>query len=326
MRRLSLSLALAVVALAAAPAALADGPSYVVQGGVGAGTPGSAVHWVTVSDGNRRTLLERLQHGEVNYWFPLKGMWGTPTLGAYAPQAGQGLSQDGKTLVLSAIPGPYATPSRFLVLDLRRMRVVRKITLAGSFSFDALSPRATRMYLIQYTHGARDLTHYIVRGYDLRTNRLLPGRIADRTQKNWVMKGSPLTRTWSANGRWVYTLYTDPGSYPFVHALDTKRGVAHCVQLPWEEDRSQDALYNLALHVRDGGRTLALDWKSGHPWVRVTVGSWRVSEAGGGFPWAWVAGGAGGGLGLLSAAAFLLRWRRRREEVQQRPREELGLA
>ena len=85
------------------------------------------------------------------------------------------------------------------------------------------------MYLIQYTHPQTgNLTHYIVRGYDLRTNRLLPGRIADRTQKGWVMKGSPLTRMWSARGRWVYTLYENPGGYPFIHALDTKRGVAHC--------------------------------------------------------------------------------------------------
>src|SRR5262249_10535539 len=152
-------------------------------------------------------------------------------------------------------------PGRFLVVNLKQFRVVRKITLRGSFSFDALSPDGSRMYLIQYTHGNQgDLSDYIVRGYDLQTNRLLPRRIADRTQKDWNMHGSPLTRTSSARGRWVYTLYTSPGSYPFIHALDTKRGVAHCIKLPWEEDRSQNALYRLVLSVRNGGRTLAVDW------------------------------------------------------------------
>jgi hypothetical protein len=153
----------------------------------------------------------------------------------------------------------------------------------------------------------------------------LPGRIADRTQKDWLMHGSPLTRTESARGRWVYTLYTSPGSYPFVHALDTKRGVAHCIQLPWEEDRNQNALYNLALAVRDGGRTLALDWKNGRPWLRVAVGSWQVSYPSAGFPWAWAGAGIGGALALLAAGVLLLR-RRHGKEVEQQSGQELGLA
>jgi MYXO-CTERM domain-containing protein len=228
--------------------------------------------------------------------------------------------------VLASLSGPFASTSRFLVVNLKRFRAVQRITLRGSFSFDALSPDASRLYLIQYTHGRRgDLSHYIVRGYDLRTNRLLPGRIADRTQRSWVMKGSPLARTWSAHGRWVYTLYTNPGGYPFVHALDTKRGVAHCIQLPWDEDRSQVPLYNLVLDVRNGGRTLAVHWKNGKPWVRIAVGNWRIQGASTGFPWTWVGVAIGGGLVLLAAGALLLR-RRRREELDQRAGQELGLA
>ena len=326
MRRLSLRLAVAVVALVSAPAALGDGPSLVAQGGTGVTTRDGAFHYVTVSDGNRATLVEKIEaNGQVNYWIRFKGLWGTPVLGL-GSTTGEGLSWDGRTLVLASLPGPYASPSRFLFVDLRRMRVVRKITLPGSFSFDALSPDMSRLYVIQYTHGTSgDLSHYIVRAYDLRTNRLLPGRIADRTQKSWVMKGSPLTRTWSAHGRWVYTLYENPGGYPFVHALDTKRGVAHCIQLPWEEERNQAGLFNLALNVRDGGRTLAVDWKNGRPWLRVAVGSWRISYPGGGFPWAWAGAGIGAALALVAAGALLLR-RRRREEVEQHAGQELGLA
>src|SRR5205085_2238306 len=79
------------------------------------------------------------------------------------------------------------------------------------------------LYLIQHV-SATNLDRYLVREYDLFADRLLPGAIADRTQRGWVMQGAPLARATSANGRFVYTLYQNPGGYPFVHALDTARG------------------------------------------------------------------------------------------------------
>jgi hypothetical protein len=327
MRRLVLSLAVAAGALATAPAALADGPMYVTQGGAGVSSHNGAFHYVAVPDA-RGTLLTKIEvpQGQVWAWLPLDGSWGNPSLGAGATP-GEGLSRDGRTLVLSSTAGPNASPSRFVVVDTRLMRVVRRITLRGSFSYDALSPDGSQLYLIQYAYGKQgDLSDYIVRGYDLRANRLLPGRIADRTQKDWSMHGSPVTRTYSADGRWVYTLYTDPGRYPFVHALDTVRGKAHCIKLPWEEDRSQDGLWQLALAVQDGGRTLAVHWRNGRPWLQVGVGSWQISYPRAGFPWAWVGGGAGGALLLVAAGGGLLLRRRRGEELEQHTGQELGLA
>src|SRR5439155_1061114 len=69
--------------------------------------------------------------------------------------------------------------------------------------------------------------------YDLDAHRLLPGRVADKAQKSWVMQGFAAARATSPDGRWVYTLYANPGGYRFVHGLDTVRGVAHCFGLPW---------------------------------------------------------------------------------------------
>jgi hypothetical protein len=322
MRKLLLSLgATALIAVVSAQAAAADGPMFVTQDG--AGTAYGSLRYVAVNttSGHGTDLVEvSTKDRSVGPALRLSGDWGLP----YTPAGAEGLSRDGRTLVLGSAAIGLSSPSRFLIVNPRQMRVVRTISLDGYFSYDALSPDASRLYLIQYTHGkSQDTSRYIVRAYDLHANRLLPGRIADRTQKSWVMQGSPVTRTWSARGRWVYTLYTDPGRYPFIHALDTVRGVAHCIQLPWEEDQNQDGLYNLVLDVRNGGRTLAVHWRSGRPWLQIAVGSWRISAAGGGFPWAWA--GIGGALALLVAAVLFLR-RRRGEKLEQHAGQELGLA
>jgi hypothetical protein len=323
MRRLSLCLAVVLGALVVAPAALADGgPFFVMQGGAGVANHDGRFHYVTLSNGPGSTILEKVQvaGGQVDSWIPLKGSWGTAILGTIV-QSGQGLSRDGRTLVLSSLTGPGSSPSRFLVIDTRRMRALRTIVLRGTFSFDALSPNASRMYLIQYAYArSGDTTDYIVRGYDMRTNRLLPGRIAARNEDEKSMAGTPVTRTTSAGGRWVYTLYQKPSGEPFIHALDTVGAVAYCIDLPRNR-----ALYNILLSMRDGGRTLALRSRTGRPWLNVVVGSWRITRPGDSFPWTWVGAAIGAGLALLAAGALLLR-RRRDEELEQHAGQELGLA
>ena len=321
MRRLALCLAVTAAVLVAAPAALADGgPFFVYQGGAGVANHDGRFHYVAISAGNASTTLERIQvdGGRVNSWVPLKGSWGTPMIGTTV-QTGQGLSRDGHTLVLASTAA-LGSPSRFLVVDTRHMRVLRTIVLHGSFSFDALSPNGSRLYLIQYLQASSgDLTHYIVRDYDIRTNRLLSGKIVDRTEDEKTMAGTALTRTTSAGGRWVYTLYEKPSGEPFIHALDAVGAAAYCIDLP-----KNRALYNIVLSLRNGGRTLAAHWRSGRPWLNVAVGTWRISYPGG-FPWAWVAAGIGGGLAFLAAGVLVLR-RRRAEELEQHPGQELGLA
>ncbi len=322
MRRLSLCLVVAAGAIVLAPAAFADGPVYVTQGGAGVASHDGAFHYVAVPNGTSGTLLEKIEvaHGQVYWWMRLRGSWGIPTIGNGAA-TGQGLSHDGRTLVLASTSGPFASPSKFILVDPSHAKVLRTITLPGSFSFDALSPDTSRMYLIQYTHArSYDATHYTVRGFDLRTSRLMPGRIADRTEKEESMSGYAMTRTTSADGRWVYTLYQKPSGEPFVHALDTVRAAAYCIDLP-----SNHSLYNIVLSLHNGGRTLAAHWRSGRPWLNVAVGSWRISYPRSGLPWAWVGAGIGGGLALLSVGALLLR-RGRSEELKEHARQELGLA
>ena len=107
----------------------------------------------------------------------------------------------------------------------------------------------------------------------------------------------------------MYTLYENPGGYPFVHALDTVRGVAHCVGLPWHG--SQNAFYNMRLSLRSGDRSLAVHWLSGRPWLRVDTSTWAVApDRRTGPPWLGI--GAAGAAVLLAGAALLLVRRRRR--------------
>jgi hypothetical protein len=148
-------------------------------------------------------------------------------------------------------------------------------------------------------------------------------KIADRSEHEETMAGYAMTRTTSADGRWVYTLYQKPSGEPFVHALDTVAAAAYCIDLP--SLSSASGLYNVVLSLRNHDRTLAAHWRSGRPWLNIAVGSWDVSYPSSGFPWTWVGAGLGGGLVLLFAGALLLR-RRRGQELEEHTRQELGLA
>lgn len=301
-----LTLALFVLgALVAAPAAAGDGPLFVSQGGVGIVAPNGTsplgpTRYIPVSDnqGNDTELLAiSTKDGTELNQMTLVGQWGLPS----TPSGADGISADGRRLVLADTSSGVTSPSLFMVVDPKTMLIVHPITLNGWFSFDAMSPDGTKLYFIQYVRGpsSGDLSHYVVRAYDPATNTLLPGRVADRTQKSWVMHGSPVTRTKSADGRWVYTLYTNPGGYPFIHALDTVRGVAHCVGLPLA---NQNGMYNLVLGLH--GKTLSVHWRSGRPFVNVNTSTWRVTPAHrSGFPW-WT-------LAFLGALPLALIGRRR---------------
>ena len=303
-RMTRLALLLALAALAGAPAALADGgPIYSLQGGSGIAAPTRGLHYVAIptSTGDT-TLVSIARDGTVESWMPLAGSFGIPFV--TSRDAG-GLTRDGGTLFLqSPTYGGGPTSTSFVRVNTRSFTVEDSFVLRGTFAFDALSPDGQRLYLTQHLD-ANNLSRYVVRAYDLVHDRLLPGRIADRTQHSWVMQGDALTRTVSPGGRWVYTLYDNPGGYPFIHALDTVRGLAHCIGLPWRST-DQAALANLVLGVQ--GRRLAVHWRSGRPWLNVDTHTWRVTPAhgGGGFPWLWL------GVGLAAAAAGLVAARRLR--------------
>ena len=311
-----------IVALVAAPLAAADGPMpFASQGGSGVAMPDGLTRIVAVGVGQSTTALEVIETkaGTVRNWVDLRGSWGVPVV-TYSQSGAEGLSADGKTLILGDVAWSYPrTTSRFLLVNAKSLRTMRTIALRGDFAYDALSPDGKRLYLIQHVD-AMNNQRYVVRGYDLAAGRLLPGRIADRTQRSWVMQGYPMARATSAGGGWVYTLYENPGGYPFVHALDTVRGVAHCIGLPWQGN--QNGFYNMRLSLRSNDRTLAVHWLSGRPWLAVDTSSWRIShDHRARLPWLGI--GAGGAAVLAAAGASLLLRRRRRAEALEQELSEL---
>jgi hypothetical protein len=219
------------LALVVATAAAGVGPSLPdVNGAVSA----AEVSYVTAAGGTSTTLSKRVE-GRVVTRTVLPGAFGVPLVTLSGGEHG-GLSPDGRTLVLGnnvRPDGTLRTRSQFAVVSTPKLALARTISLRGDYSFDALSPRGTWLYLIHHMATASG-TRYQVRAYDLRAGKLLPGVIADKRQADWLMAGYPVSRATSTGGRWVYTLYQQPDNYPFVHALDTVNRTAVCIGLPWQ--------------------------------------------------------------------------------------------
>jgi hypothetical protein len=291
--------------------------------------------------------VEKIDRGSglVRRWWSLKGAWFVPAV-AYDGSGG-GLAEDGSKLVLTALPHSYPPrTSRFAILDprlhLRHPRgsgdpqprgAISRLTLRGDFSFDAISPDGSTMYLIEHLdahHGRGYLTRYQVRAYDLEQRKLLQRPVVDPSEPDEEMNGLPITRAMSAGGRWAYTLYFGNGreGEPFLHALDTVAGRAVCVDLPQLTGRHD--LFLLRLRLTEGGRRLLVAKQSGGlsrspegrtPLLRIDTRTFAVARAGtaapagGGFP-AWAAIALGG-----AGAALLTAWsvgRRRSRSARRR--------
>jgi hypothetical protein len=248
----------AIVAGAAAATASADGlPVLGVDvGSKGVTVPGAVARYVTLWSGAKTTVVARVRRngGRVDRSRPLDGAFTIPAV-AYDRSA-SGLSADGRVLVLiqPRVAFPRARTS-FAVLDARRLRILKVLRLPGDFSFDAISPSGDRIYLIQYL-SPNDPTKYAVRALDVRTGRLLPEPVVDPHEADEQMRGQPLSRAMSPDGRWAYTLYDGNGKTPFVHALDTKRATARCIDL--DAIGGADNLWRLRLAIRGDGNQLAV--------------------------------------------------------------------
>jgi hypothetical protein len=265
---------LGVVGAVVVPVALGGGGAPgVLQGSKGVVAPSGAVRYVAFSRAGGTVVAAVLTSGgQVARFRWLRGTYGVPIVAVDG--ATEGVTRDGKTLVLAPAVGPGATRSRFALVDTKTLRVRRFVTLAGSFSYDALSPDGQTVYLIETLgNGAT----YRVRAYDLAAGRLLRRVIVDPHEADEPMIGTPATRVTSTDGRWVYTLYVRPEQPPFIHALDARNRAARCIDLPWEG--SQDAIWGMRLKLSRDGSQLVLRDGAGEAAVVVNTRTFRARPA-----------------------------------------------
>jgi len=247
--------AVLAVGLAMPAAALAVGPSPgVAMGGSGAAWAGHGDRFVTVSGGRGSTVVKRVgRPGRLAR--RVSGRWGIPEV-AYDGATEQVPPRSGVVVLARGLMSVRRT--RFLVVSARTLRPLHTVSLRGAWAFDALSPDGATMYLIE--HPVSDLTRYEVRALDVRSGRVLPGVIADRTSGEWRMEGVPMARLQRPGGDWSYTFYQGGEDGAFVHALDTANATARCIDLPGlTGDLSGAALRQVGrrLVISNGRRRLA---------------------------------------------------------------------
>ena len=158
------------------------------------------------------------------------------------------LSSDGHWLALRQLEQTDGKTT-FALVDTQKGTLVKTFSLPDDFDLDAVSPDGSRVYLLERLHDTTG--HYYVRRYDVSSNQLFQGIIADKSELNDPrMLGSALTRQMAQDGSRAYTLYTDTRSnIAFVHILPLASDFngARCIDLPAGKSSDLLSYYTLAL-------------------------------------------------------------------------------
>lgn len=330
MRRVAAAVSLGtLIVLGGAPSgAAADGLPVPMDGvgGTSIVAPGGAgPRYATLRAGAHTKLLRIDQNGgEITGTRAIKGEFTIPLVALDGTASG--LSADGATLALisprTVVRRFPRRKTSFVIVDVGetgRLRPREPLTLRGDFSFDALSPDGRTMYLVEYT--SSDYNDYAVREYDLDRGRLLrePVQFSHKVEPG-EMRGLPMARATSSDGRWAYTLYNGGGTprdEAFVHILDTVEAVSHCIDMPISGRAAWNVQLDLpaggsALDVMRGDRVLAsMDTETYAVTEPPSPGTAAASEStgGGGISAAAIAAIIAG-VALLAGAALGIRRRR----------------
>ena len=275
MRRSFALLAAALGAAALAAGAGGNGSPYspgLVYGwpGVRAQEPG--VRFVAFGmPKSTMVAAVRARDGHVLRSTAIEGFYGVPLV-AYDGTSG-GVSGDGRRLALTSYgPNPGARgKTQLVVVSTRSLRPHRRFTLPGSWSFDAISPNGSTLYLTEHLRAGQNPL-YRVRTLSVDTG-LVGDALVDRLEGERDMGGEPIRRASSRDGRWAYTLYARRGHHPFVHALDTAKRLAFCVDLPLDVRYVNQ--WALRLKLQERSRLLAVQ-RGRVTLATVRTDSWQV--------------------------------------------------
>lgn len=103
------------------------------------------------------------------------------------------------------------------------------VRFPGSYELESFSQNGRRLFLVHWHRSGS----YDLQQYDRGSARLSPTKLDEPDEKmNGQAQGAVETR----DGSWLYTLYWKLDGGTFVHALDLRTGIAHCIDLPLRGD------------------------------------------------------------------------------------------
>jgi DNA-binding beta-propeller fold protein YncE len=182
----------------------------------------------------------------------IDGGWRLPTFATDPLPIG--VSPNRSTVVLvedGAKDGAKTT--RFAVLSLPFAKLPRIVEIAGAFTYDAVSPDGSTIYVIEHL-AAPPEGHYQVRAVDVASGTLKDGVVVDKSNVGEAMAGWPVAQLGREDG-FVLTLYRGT-EHPFIHALDTAHGFAVCIDLPATPGGDADSALDWGLAASPDGGTV----------------------------------------------------------------------
>jgi DNA-binding beta-propeller fold protein YncE len=229
-----------------------DSRSHSVERTLPSGTP--SPDWTHIYSVKSNSLLDvDPQTGAMRHTLQLPGGFQLPP--ATLSGVPGGLSQDGRWLVLEAfdkMASGVTTGTHFLIVDTSYAKPVKRVDLAGSFQFDAISNDGQRIYLIEYlSNGA-----YHVRFFNVVSGQLDPTIVFDKSDGSSAMAGLRLSGVASPDGHWLYSVYTRQNKGAFIHALSLDDPIAFCIDLPGSGYSSNPDEFHWSLALSRDGRNL----------------------------------------------------------------------
>lgn len=176
-----------------------------------------------------------------------------------------GVSADGRRIARFK----FRKRVRATVLTLDEPGRSSSVRLPGAYELESFSQDGRRLFLVHWHRSGS----YDLQQYDRSSGRLSPTRIDEPDEK---MSGQAMGAVETRDGSWLYTLYGKLDGGTFVHALDLRTGIAHCVDLPLHGVLSTTAATALALSPDE--RRLYLANPIAGTVTRVDLGNFDVSS------------------------------------------------
>src|SRR4029079_1110841 len=120
------------------------------------------------------------------------GTWTIPAV-AYDRSASRALAERRTPGMIQPRTSFPRAQTRLLVVNAHNLGSATVIVLDGDYSFDAVSPNGSRLFLIHYL-SVFDLRRYEFRAYDVPARKLVAKPIVDPRDATEKMRGNPLSR------------------------------------------------------------------------------------------------------------------------------------